>query len=54
MNPYDPCVWNKEEKDEQLTIMFHIDDFLMTHLDIMIVTKYIKKMDEKMLPMIPW
>jgi len=24
MNPYDPCVWNKEVKKSQLTICFHV------------------------------
>ena len=47
MNPYDTCVWNKEEKNNQLTIMFHIDYVLMDHLDAMIVNKHIKKLDEK-------
>ena len=52
MNTYDPCVCNKQDKDKQLT-MFYIEDVLMAHLDIMIVTKHIKKLDEKMVPMIP-
>ena len=47
MNPYDPYVWNKEEKDKKLTIMFHIEDVFMAHLDSMIFTKHIKKLDEK-------
>ena len=47
MNPYDPCVCNKEEKCKQLTIMFHIDNVVMDHLDAIIVTKCIKKLDEK-------
>ena len=52
MNPRDPCVWNKEDKNKQLTIMFHIDDFLIARLDSMIVTKHVKKLDKNMVPMI--
>ncbi len=32
LNPYDPCVANKQVKGEQLTVCFHVDDCKMLHL----------------------
>ena len=45
MNPYDPCVWNLLVGNKQLTIMFHIDDLMMSHVDPEIVTEHVKKLD---------
>lgn len=47
MNPYDPCVWKKMIGKYQVTIMFHIDDLLMSHVRAEIVTKYIKMLEEE-------
>ena len=33
MNPYDPCVWNKMVRGEQLTIVFHVNDCKLSHQD---------------------
>jgi hypothetical protein len=33
MNPYDPCVWNKIMNGKQLTIVFHVDDCKLSHVD---------------------
>ena len=33
MNPYDPCVWNKIVNGRQLTIVFHVDDCKLSHID---------------------
>jgi hypothetical protein len=32
MNPYDPCVWNK-----QLTICFHVDDCKILHVNAKVI-----------------
>jgi hypothetical protein len=32
LNPYDPCVVNKQVKGEQLTVCFHFDDCKISHL----------------------
>ncbi len=32
LNPYDPCVANKQVKGEQLTVCFHVDDCKILHL----------------------
>ena len=45
MNPYDPCVWNKKVGKHQMSIMFHIDDLLMSHKHPHIVTLFIKKLE---------
>jgi hypothetical protein len=40
MNPYDACVWNKMVNGKQFTIVFHIDDLLLSHLNPNIITLY--------------
>ena len=32
MNPYNPCVWNKNVSGKQLTICFHVDDCKLSHV----------------------
>ena len=45
MNPYDPCVWNAIVEGEQTTLLFHVDDVLLTHKMASVVTEYIKRLD---------
>jgi hypothetical protein len=33
MNPYHPFVWNKMVNGKQLTIVFHVDDCKLSHVD---------------------
>jgi hypothetical protein len=33
VNPYDPCVWNRDIKGKQMTICFHVKDCKILHLD---------------------
>jgi hypothetical protein len=47
MNPYDACVWNKMVNGKQFTIVFHIDDLLLSHLNPNIVTLYINKLNKE-------
>jgi len=47
MNPYNPCVWNKDVNGEQLTIMFHIDDLLLARVQESVVTEFIRKLDRE-------
>ncbi len=37
VNPYDPCVWNRDIKGKQMTICFHINDCKISHLDPKVV-----------------
>ena len=47
MNPYDLCVWNKMVGGKQMSIMFHIDDLLMSHKHPHIVTLFINKLEQQ-------
>ena len=47
MNPYDPCVWNRNINGKQFTVVFHIDDLLMCHESPHVVSMIIKKLDDK-------
>ena len=47
MNPYDPCVWNADIQGSQFTVVFHIDDLLMSHRSATVVTDMIKKLDRE-------
>ena len=47
MNPYDACVWNKMVNENQFTIVFHIDDLLLSHKNPNIVTLYIRKLQQE-------
>ncbi len=37
MNPYDPCVWNRNIVGKQMTICFHVNDCKILHLDPKVV-----------------
>jgi hypothetical protein len=45
INPYDPCVANKMMNGSQMTIKWHVDDLMISHLkqeEIMKVVQQIK------------
>ena len=42
MNPYDPCVWNKIMNRKQLTIVFHINDCKLLHVDLKVLDETIE------------
>ncbi len=42
LNPYDPCMANKQVKGEQLTVCFHVDDRKISHLIPKVVDKTIE------------
>ena len=42
MNPYDPCVWNKEINGKQCTICFHVDDCKISHKSSKVVDNIIE------------
>ncbi len=37
VNPYDPCVWNRDIVGKQMTICFHVDNCKILHLDPKVV-----------------
>jgi hypothetical protein len=48
LNPYDPCVANKQVKGEQLTVCFHVDDCKILHLFPKVVDETIECFDLNM------
>ena len=42
INPYDPCVAKKEIKGKQMTIIWHVNDLKISHVDANEVGKMIK------------
>jgi hypothetical protein len=42
LNPYDPCVANKQVNEEQLTVYFHVDNCKISHLTPKVVDKTIE------------
>ncbi len=47
LNPYDPCVANKQVKAEQLTVCFHVDDCKISHLSLKVVDETIEWLRSK-------
>ena len=39
MNPYDPCVWNKDINGKQFSIVFHVNDCKISHVDPRVIDK---------------
>ena len=33
VNPYDPCVANKDVNGKQMTVIWHVDDLKVSHVD---------------------
>jgi len=44
MNPYDPCVWNKQIDGKQCTICFHVDDCKISHVSGKVIDKTIERL----------
>ena len=42
LNPYDPCVANKQVKGEQLTVCFHVDDCKISHVNPKVIDEIIE------------
>ena len=45
-NKYDDCVVNKTINGHQMTVVWHVDDLKVSHVDVKEVEKFIKQMDE--------
>ena len=39
LNPYDPCMANKTVNGAQLTVVWHVDDLKVSHVDAGVVTR---------------
>ena len=42
LNPYDPCIANKIVAGHQLTLLWHVDDIKMSHLDKPVIDEFIQ------------
>jgi hypothetical protein len=47
INPYDPCVANKTINGKQLTIVWHVDDLKISHVDPQVVTNTLTWLESK-------
>ena len=47
INPYDPCVANKMINGKQHTVLWHVDDLKISHVDPKVNDEFIKWVDEK-------
>ena len=47
LNPYDPCVANKQVRGTQMTICWHVDDIKLSHKQECCVTKMIDWLREQ-------
>ena len=45
-NFYEPCCWNMLIEGKQFTIVFHVDNCYLSHVNLMVVTEIIKKFDK--------
>ena len=45
LNPYDSCVANKEINGKQCTIIWHVDDLKISHVDEQVVNRVIDKLE---------
>ena len=39
LNPYDPCVVNKTINGKQLTLVWHVNDIKVSHVEAEVVTR---------------
>ena len=46
INPYDFCVANKRINDKQCTIVWHVDDFKLSHFDPDVITGILKQLND--------
>ena len=42
LNPYDACITNKTVNEKQLTLLWHVDDIKISHVDKQVVSNFIE------------
>ena len=47
LNPYDKCVANKNIEGKQCTIIWHVDDLKISHVNKDVVENILKKLNDK-------
>jgi hypothetical protein len=41
INPYDPCVANKIVDEHQLTLQWHVDNLMISHVDMLAINDFL-------------
>jgi hypothetical protein len=44
VNPYDPCIANKMVDGHQLTLQWHVDDLMISHVDMSAINDFLCKL----------
>jgi hypothetical protein len=44
INPYDPCIANKIVDGHQLTLRLHVDDLMISHVDMSAINDFLQKL----------
>ena len=47
VNPYDPCVANKEVRGSQITVVWHVDDMKISHKQPEVVSSFMEYIEKK-------
>ncbi len=42
VNPYDPCIANKIVGGHQLTLRWHVDDLMISHVDMSAINDFLQ------------
>ena len=46
INPYDPCVANKLVNKKQMTVRWHVDDLMISHINKSEILKFVRCMQD--------
>jgi hypothetical protein len=46
INPYDPCVANKIVNETQMTVRWHIDDLMISHVSQCKILKFVRRIED--------
>ena len=47
LNPYDTCVANKEINGKQCTVVWHVDDLMITHVDPQVLQQVLAQLNQR-------
>ncbi len=45
VNPYDPCIANKIVDGHQLTLQSHVDDLMISHVDMSAINDFLRELN---------
>ena len=47
VNPYDPCVANRDVNGSQCTVVWHVDDLKVSHKGEAVVTSFLQELGRR-------